>query len=149
MLNDLNEQKFKYADSVYQKYLKEAYYLGSCEGPYDAVKIRALKASIYFEENCKALDLQSSQYPNLNILDIEKGKINIIQNTYVNTNIAFIFTQSSASSTWQITHNLGFYPNVTVVDSNNRSIDAQITYISKSEITITFSTPTSGKAYLS
>ena len=63
--------------------------------------------------------------------------------------IAYTHTQNSVSSTWSITHNLGFYPNVTSVDSAGTSIEGTVTYTSATVLELVFSVATSGKAYLS
>ena len=63
--------------------------------------------------------------------------------------VAYVHTQSAASASWTITHNLNFYPNVTVVDSGDSIVEGEITYTSKTALTITFSSTISGKAYLS
>jgi hypothetical protein len=57
--------------------------------------------------------------------------------------------QSVSSSTWQITHNLGWYPNTTVVDSAGSVVEGEIDYVSENNLILTFSSPFSGIAYLS
>jgi hypothetical protein len=59
-----------------------------------------------------------------------------------------IFTQGSASSTWNITHALGGRPSVTVVDSAGTVVYGEVRYNSNTSITVTFSSPFSGFAYL-
>jgi hypothetical protein len=59
-------------------------------------------------------------------------------------------SQGPAASTWLITHNLGFMPNVTVEDSAHNVIEGGIIdYISGNQLSITFSAAFSGDAYLS
>jgi hypothetical protein len=60
----------------------------------------------------------------------------------------FIFVQSSPSTTWVIVHNLNKWPSATIVDSGNSVIIPSIQYDSVNQITATFGSPTSGKAYL-
>jgi hypothetical protein len=60
----------------------------------------------------------------------------------------FTFTQSEASATWSITHSLGKFPSVSVVDSGNTIVYGDIDYTSKNALTITFSAAFGGKAYL-
>ena len=62
--------------------------------------------------------------------------------------VAYIFTQGSASLTWEIQHDLGTFPSVTAVDDYNRVFNGQIEYIDNNNITLTFSSAISGKAYL-
>jgi hypothetical protein len=61
----------------------------------------------------------------------------------------FLFTQNSSASTWNITHSLGYYPAVTVVDSAGTVVEGTTTYPSITTVTLTFSSPFSGYAYLS
>jgi len=65
-----------------------------------------------------------------------------------NTDKTFTFTQSVASSTWSVTHNLDKFPSVSVVDSGNTAVVGSVEYINENELTITFSSPFSGYAYM-
>lgn len=59
-------------------------------------------------------------------------------------------SQGIASNVWDITHNLGFMPNVVVEDSAHTMIEGGIiNYISVNRLTITFSAVFGGDAYLS
>jgi hypothetical protein len=60
----------------------------------------------------------------------------------------FIHTQAVASSTWQITHALTGRPSVMVVDSAGTVVIGEIRYNSNTSITILFTAPFSGFAYL-
>ena len=60
----------------------------------------------------------------------------------------YIHTQSTLAAVWVITHNLGQYPSVTVVDTGGTIILPDVHYDSAIQITVTFAAPTSGKAYL-
>jgi hypothetical protein len=63
--------------------------------------------------------------------------------------VAFAHTQGVSSNSWTITHNLDFYPNVTVIDSAGTVVEGEIFYTSRNILTVTFSGAFSGKAYLS
>jgi len=63
-------------------------------------------------------------------------------------NVSFDFTQGVPSAVWSITHNLDKYPSVTVVNESKEVMIGNIQYIDKDNITITFSAPFSGYAYL-
>jgi hypothetical protein len=63
--------------------------------------------------------------------------------------VAYHHTQGIASATWNITHNLGWYPNVTVQDSGGSIVEGEITYTSSNTLTVTFSGAFQGDAYLS
>jgi hypothetical protein len=60
-----------------------------------------------------------------------------------------VYTQTSPSTVWNIVHTLAFVPNIVIVDSENNVIEGNYEYISDNEITATFNTAISGKAYLS
>ena len=60
----------------------------------------------------------------------------------------FTFVQSTAAATWNITHNLGKFPSVSIVDSGNTIVRGNIDYTSENALTITFSAAFGGKAYL-
>ncbi len=66
----------------------------------------------------------------------------------LNDDANFIFTQSIASATWNITHNLNKFCSVSVVDTANQIVIGDVTYINSNSLTITFSAAFSGKAYL-
>ena len=61
----------------------------------------------------------------------------------------FVFDQSVAASHWDVVHNLGFYPNVTVVDSAGTEVEGNVVYINANELTIDFNSPFAGQAFLS
>ena len=63
--------------------------------------------------------------------------------------VSYTHIQGSASNVWYVTHNLGFYPNITVVDSGGTIYEGEIDYVSINSVTLTFSAAFSGKAYLS
>lgn len=65
------------------------------------------------------------------------------------TRSRYVHNQASASSTWSITHNMKFYPNVSIVDTGLSKVIGEVTYVSENALTVTFSHPFAGKAYLS
>lgn len=60
----------------------------------------------------------------------------------------FEFRQTVASAIWVIEHDLMKYPAVSVVDSGGNEVVGDVQYISTSKVTVTFSAPFSGVAYL-
>lgn len=62
---------------------------------------------------------------------------------------AEVFTQNSPQTTWNITHTLGYSPNVTIVDSGGNVVEGDIQYVDITTIVATFSSAFSGTAYLS
>ena len=69
-------------------------------------------------------------------------------NTWIEADKTFIFTQAVPATTWNITHNLGKFPSVSVINSNNVVINGEVTYIDNNNIQANFSAGFSGKAYL-
>jgi len=60
----------------------------------------------------------------------------------------FTFTQSSAATTWNVTHNLNKFPSVTVTLADGQQVIAEVTHNNKNNLTITFSGDNSGTAYM-
>lgn len=60
-----------------------------------------------------------------------------------------VYNQTSPSTVWNIVHTLSFVPNIIIVDSEKNVVEGDYEYVSDNEITATFNTPISGKAYLS
>lgn len=56
--------------------------------------------------------------------------------------------QITPSDKWIITHNLGFHPSVTVVDTAGTEVVGATTYLSDAQLEINFSAAMAGKAYL-
>lgn len=56
--------------------------------------------------------------------------------------------QSSASTAWSITHNLGYKPSVTAFDSSDQPIQGTVINHSDNALTVRFATAISGSAYL-
>ena len=59
-----------------------------------------------------------------------------------------VFTQGVAATTWNIQHNLGKFPSVSVINNNNVIINGEVKYIDNNNIQLNFSAGFSGKAYL-
>lgn len=55
--------------------------------------------------------------------------------------------QGSASSVWNVTHNLNKRASVTVVDSGGSEVEGDILFISDNQVQLLFSAPFSGEAY--
>lgn len=60
----------------------------------------------------------------------------------------FTFCQDAPLSVWTITHNLGKFPSVTVVDSGNSTVIGDVDYTNSNILTVTFASAFSGCAYL-
>lgn len=64
--------------------------------------------------------------------------------------VKFVYTQAEISNEWNITHNLGFFPNITILDNDvpPRIIEADIRYLNSNSVKIIMNTAMSGVAYL-
>jgi len=60
----------------------------------------------------------------------------------------FTYVQNTPSALWTITHNLGGNPAVTILDTSGNQCEGTIGYTDANTMTITFSAPFSGTAYL-
>jgi hypothetical protein len=60
----------------------------------------------------------------------------------------YVFSQNTPSTTWEITHNLGKFPSITVIDTGNTVVNGEYNYTSNIKVTLNFSAAFAGKAYL-
>ena len=60
----------------------------------------------------------------------------------------YVFNQASPLAVWVITHSLGRYPAVSVVDSSGNVVEGDIRYNSNDQLTISFVGAFGGSAYL-
>jgi hypothetical protein len=66
-----------------------------------------------------------------------------------NTELGYVHTQTVPLSTWTVSHNLGFIPNVTVVDDGGNVVEGSYSYPNPSTTVLLFNGVFSGKAYFS
>lgn len=59
-----------------------------------------------------------------------------------------IHTQTVASAVWSVTHNLGKYPSVSVIDSANEEVIGEVEHIDSNLLNIKFTAVFSGKAFI-
>jgi hypothetical protein len=62
---------------------------------------------------------------------------------------SYTFEQQTNSATWNITHNLGFRPSVTVQDYGKITLEGDLSHTDANSLVLTFSQAVSGYAYLS
>ena len=60
----------------------------------------------------------------------------------------YVHTQAVAAAEWTISHDLGFYPAITI-ESDGRTLIGAVNYLDTSTLTVSFNTPFAGTAYLS
>jgi hypothetical protein len=58
----------------------------------------------------------------------------------------YLHTQSAPSAEWIVNHNLGFKPDVTLLDSGSQVFQADIVHISVNQLRVIMATPTAGTA---
>lgn len=58
-----------------------------------------------------------------------------------------VHDQQTAADTWEITHNLGKYPAVTVIDSAGDQVEGDLQYLGLNTVRITFGAAFSGRAF--
>lgn len=64
------------------------------------------------------------------------------------TDANYVHNQGTASDTWTITHNLGKYPSITVVNSSGRVVVGDYEYVDTNNVKLYFAGAFSGIAYL-
>jgi hypothetical protein len=67
---------------------------------------------------------------------------------YFDTDKTFNFVQGVAATVWNINHNLGKFPSVSIFDSADTPLIGQIEHIDDNNVEINFNKAVSGKAYL-
>ena len=83
--------------------------------------------------------------------DFSQSEINIdLDFAYIKeqTRDYYVHDQQVSSSSWVVTHNLNKFASVNIVDTANDEIIGEVTYNGLNQITITFSSAVSGKAYI-
>lgn len=85
----------------------------------------------------------------VNVISPQTITVGLTDGTTQTLEVAYHHTQSVSSNTWEIEHNLGFYPNITTMDSAGTIVEGELTHLSKYRLRATFSAPISGQAFLS
>ena len=91
-----------------------------------------------------------------NIIEVNTGgcitRINLnpsIQITNNNSIGSYTYVQEVPATVWTIGHGLGFSPNVFIQDTNGIDIEGIVDHVNNNTLTVTFSGPVAGTAYLS
>lgn len=69
-------------------------------------------------------------------------------NVWARANETYTFVQAGASATWTVQHNLNKFPSVTMTLSTGQKGYGDVVYIDENNLTITFASAESGKAYM-
>jgi hypothetical protein len=59
---------------------------------------------------------------------------------------AYIHTQATPASTWNVAHGLGYRPSVELLDAGLSEIDGQVVHLSVNQLQVFFNTPIAGEA---
>jgi hypothetical protein len=62
--------------------------------------------------------------------------------------VRFVYTQNAPANQWTINHNLGFFPNITILDNQNRLLEVHVEYLNINTARIVMNSACSGTAYL-
>lgn len=83
--------------------------------------------------------------------DFTQESVNVsIDYAYVKSQVKenYVHDQQVASNSWVVPHALNKYASVSIVNTANQVIVGEITYNTLNQLTITFTSPISGKAYI-
>jgi hypothetical protein len=61
---------------------------------------------------------------------------------------SYHWDQATGAAVWTITHELNAFPGVTTLDKNKDELFGEVSYVDANTLTITFSAPVAGDAYL-
>jgi hypothetical protein len=125
----------------------------------DAVSVNTVEnvGVITLEDNAPDLNIQISNVEATSMVQSVNGKIGHVVIDYPDINaspvnhVKYVHNQTTVSNDWTITHNLGYFPNVTILDNDSppRIVEADIRYLNTSSVRIIMNTSMSGTAYLS
>lgn len=110
--------------------------------------------TLVVEEQTEALQVELSVVDNVTGVLSVNGKAGHVTIDYPDINadpvnhVKYVHNQTTSSTQWNITHNLGFFPNVTVLDNENRIIEADTVYLNTNSVRIVMNVALSGVAYL-
>jgi hypothetical protein len=85
----------------------------------------------------------------VNVISPQTITVGLTDGSTQTLQVAYHHTQSLSSDTWEIEHNLGFYPNITTMDSAGTVVEGELQHLSKYRLRANFSAPISGQAFLS
>ena len=110
--------------------------------------------TLVIEEQTEALQVELSIVdPVAGVLSVNGKTGNVVIdypdiNTDPVNHVKYMHTQNTPSNQWNINHNLGFFPNITVLDNANRIIEADTQYLNTNSVKIVMNVALSGVAYL-
>ena len=175
LIPDIDKINSDFSKSVYTKFKELNFGIAPCEHTGDIQLLSFKKKLVDYQV---AIGVQNAPVTNIRILtnlplstyrdpnqcntkveiDYPQSNENLVDIqtdgciTRINMNASgtgFIFTQTESSNLWIIQHNLNYKPNVYTENNDGNEIRGSITQVDTNNLTISFSSPVSGKAYLS
>jgi hypothetical protein len=155
-----------FADAVYTEFRRLRYGIKSCKKDLTALQLDIMRKEILdwqkLEADCTVnvatQDISIVAAPTVSVdlnLDSSNGTIYVnmggcnVAINVVTKSDNYTHSQSVPSATWVIVHNLGYNPVVRTEDSLGGDMEGVITHDTLNQLTILFSEPVSGTAYLS
>ena len=108
--------------------LKTKYRIKNSSGEYEVIHFQTSADQIITDDNLQFVTKE------------EKEQLRTIRN--------HIHNQIASERVWEIEHNLGRFPSVSIVDSAGTIVVGDVFYVDENHVRITFSSAFSGKAYL-
>ena len=96
----------------------------------------------------KTKTVSSVNQPGSDVVKIQDNRSGITAAQIVPL-VSYKHNQNSSATTWTITHNLRFLPNVTAFDSAGNTVEGNVVHTSVNALYIEFSSAVSGQAVLS
>jgi hypothetical protein len=155
-----------FADAIYVEFRRLRYGIKSCKKDLTALQLDIIRKEILDWQLLKADCTVNVATEDISIVAPPTASVDINLNSssgtiYVNMggcdvaiNVTsksdnYTHVQSTPSTTWVIVHNLGYNPVVRTEDSLGGDMEGVITHDTLNQLTILFSEPISGTAYLS
>lgn len=108
--------------------IKTRYRIKNSRGEYEIVHFQTSADQIITDENFQFVTLE------------EKEQISKIKH--------YVHNQIAANNVWEINHNLGKFPSVSIVDSAGTVVIGDVSHIDINNLTISFASGFAGTAYL-
>jgi len=140
----------KFASTILNKYKSLKFGVSSCgyKDDYDLIVMRKELVDWQSSGDYSTISEVQTNYKKWLPLNISADDM-----CYININVNDVGGKSyhitPPELVWSITHNFTFTPNVTTTDESGQEISGTVVYLNDKNITITFSEPVSGWAYLS
>lgn len=109
--------------------IKTKYRIKNSSGKYDVIHFQTSADQVITNDEMQFVTRQ------------EKEQLSQINKTYLHNQIA-------SEKVWEIEHNLGKFPSVSIIDSAGTMVIGDVLYLDENHVRISFSFAFAGKAYL-